>query len=182
MFNAISLTDRNLVLTGYTGANQPRTAQAIAERLGMPFVNLDLLISERAGLSATDDLRAQFGQRHLRAVESDIIEEARLRRQTVIRVNARTLLHGTHLTALGQTGPVVALITTLDAVLRRMHVSLGGRYADPNERARELGELRQEWGIRNLDGLARIDTTHLTNEQVIDTVVALYRERAISRD
>lgn len=181
MFNTIPLTDRNLILTGYTGANQPRTGQLIAERLGMPFVNLDVLIGERIGLSG-GDVREMFGERRLKTVEADIVEETRLRRQTVIRVSARTLLHSENLARLAQTGPMVCLITTLDAVLRRLHISMGGRYADPDERARELGELRQEWGIRTVGGKIDIDTTDMTADQIVQTVVALYRERAIARD
>ncbi len=181
MFNAIALTDRNLILTGYTGSNQPRTGQLIAERLGMPFVNLDVFISERIGLSGSD-VRETFGERRLKTVEADIIEETCLRRQSVIRVSARALQHSDNLTRLAQTGLVFCLMTSLDAVLRRLHISMGGRYADPNERARELGELRQEWGIRNKPGIIEVDTTALTVDQIMQTVVALYRERAISRD
>jgi len=181
MLNAIALTDRNLILTGYTGANQPRTGLLIAERLGMPFVNLDAFISERVGLSG-EGVRQAFGERRLKTVEADIVEETSLRRQTVIRVSARTLQSGDNLARLAQTGPVFCLMTSLDAVLRRLHISMGGRYADPNERARELGELRQEWGIRNKLGMIEIDTTSQTVDQIIQTIIALYRERAISRD
>jgi len=181
MLNAIALTDRNLILTGYTGANQPRIGQLIAERLGMPFVNLDVFISERAGLSG-DDVREAFGERRLKTLEADIVEETRLRRQTVVRVSARTLQHSDNLARLAQTGPVVCLMTSLDAVLRRLHISMGGRYADPNQRARELGELRQEWGIRDKPGIIAVDTTAQTADQIMQTVVALYRERAILRD
>lgn len=181
MLNTIALTDRNLILTGYSGANLPRTGQLIAERLGMPFLNLDVLIGERIGLSGID-VREAFGERRLKTLEADIVEEARLRRQTVIRVNARTLLHSENLARLAQTGPVVSLMTSLDAILRRLHISMGGRYADPDERARELGELRQEWGIRNLTGMVQLDTTAMTSDQILQTVVALYRERAIPRE
>ena len=181
MLNAIPLTDRNLILTGYTGANLPRTGQLIAERLGMPFLNLDVLINDRIGLSGID-IREAFGERRLRTLEADVIEETRLRRQTVIRISARTLLHSDNLARIAQTGPVVCLMTTLDAILRRLHISMGGRYADPNERARELGELRQEWGIRDLPGMIQLDTTQMTVDQILQSVVALYRERAIPRE
>jgi shikimate kinase len=181
MLNAIALTDRNLILTGYTGANLPRTGQLIAERLGMPFLNLDVLIGERIGASG-GDIRESFGERRLKTVEADIVEETRLRRQTVIRVSARTLMHSDNLSRLALTGPVVCLMTSLDATLRRLHISMGGRYADPDERARELGELRQEWGIRDLPGMVQIDTTTMTADHILQTVVALYRERAILRD
>lgn len=180
MFNTLPLTDRNLVLTGYTGPNPPRIGQMIAERLHLPFVNIDVLITERTGLPQ-DEVRQFYGETRLKAVESDLIEEASLRRQTVIRVGARTLLRGDHLTRLGATGPIICLVTTLDAVLRRMHIAMGGRYADPNERAREIGELRREWAVRGLPGVVELDTTTLDTEQTIAAAIELWRERAISR-
>ncbi len=180
MLNALPLTDRNLILTGYTGPNPPRVGQLIAERLRLPFVNIDLQITERAGMSQ-DEVRQFYGESRLKAIESDLIEEARLRRQTVIRVGARTLLRGDHLARLADTGPVICLVTTLDAVLRRLHIAMGGRYADPNERAREIGELRREWAVRGLPGIVELDTTHLDAEQTLQAVIELWRERAISR-
>jgi shikimate kinase len=180
MLNTLPLTDRNLVLTGYTGPNPPRIGQMIADRLRLPFVNIDVLITERTGLPQ-DEVRQFYGETRLKAVESDLIEEASLRRQTVIRVGARTLLRGDHLARLSATGPVICLVTTLDAVLRRMHIAMGGRYADPNERAREIGELRREWAVRGLPGVVELDTTTLDTEQTITAVIELWRERAIAR-
>jgi shikimate kinase len=180
MYGAISLTDRNLILSGYTGSNPARIGAQVAERLAMPFVNFDVLLSERAGLSG-DEVRRYYGERRLKAVESDLVEEARLRRQTVVRVGARTLLHPEHLARLADTGPVIVLTSTLDAILRRIHISMGGRYADPNERARELGELRQEWPVRQLTGVLVLDVTDLDIPQTVEAVVNAYRERAITR-
>lgn len=180
MQNALPLTDRNLILTGYTGPNAPRIGQLIADRLRLPYINMDVQITERVGLPQ-EEVRQFYGESRLKAIESDLIEEARLRRQTVIRVGARTLMRGDHLSRLAETGPVICLVTTLDAVLRRLHVAMGGRYADPNERARELGELRREWAVRGLPGVVELDATTLDTEQTIQAVIDLWRERAIAR-
>ena len=64
MLNALPLTDRNLILTGYTGPNPPRVGQLIAERLRLPFVNIDLQITERAGMSQ-DEVRQFYGESRL---------------------------------------------------------------------------------------------------------------------
>lgn len=181
MLNTLPLTDRNLILTGYTGPNAPRLGLLTAEQLRLPYVNIDVLITERTGLPY-DEVRQFYGESRLKAVESDLIEEARLRRQTVIRVGARTLLRGDHLARLSGTGPIICLVTTLDAVLRRLHIAMGGRYADPNERAREVGQLRQEWAVRGLAGVVELDTTTLNTEQTIQAIIELWRERAISRN
>ncbi len=180
MHSALPLTDRNLILTGYTGPNAPRIGQMAAERLRLPFLNIDVQVTERAGLPP-EEVRQFYGETRLRAIEADLIEEACLRRQTVIRVSARTLLRGDHLARLAATGPVICLVTTLDAVLRQLHIAMGSRYADPNERAIEIGELRKEWGVRGLPGVIDLDTTYLDTEHILERVIALWRERAIVR-
>ncbi len=45
-----SFADRNLILTGYTGPNQPMIGQQIAERLKMRYVNVELQIETREGM------------------------------------------------------------------------------------------------------------------------------------
>jgi shikimate kinase len=180
VFAGLPLTDHNLILTGYSGSNLPRIGLKAAERLKMPFVNLDVLISERLGVSG-EELRDIYGERRLKAVEADLMAETVLRRQSVIRVGARTVLQADHAQRLAQTGTIFALVTSLDAVLRRLHIQMGGRYADPNERARELGDLRQEWPLRELGGVQLLDVTRLSEAETLDHIVEQYRQRAIPR-
>jgi hypothetical protein len=58
---------------------------------------------------------------------------------------------------------------------------MGGRYADPNERARELGDLRQEWPVRELGGAVLLDVTRLSEAETLEHILDQYRQRAIPR-
>jgi shikimate kinase len=176
----LPLSDRNLILTGYTGPNQPRIGQQIATKMKMPYVNTDTLIAERIGMSV-DEIRVYFGETRLKSIEAEIVDEACLRRASVVRVSARTLLVGDTLTRLRETGPVICLVTTLDAMLQRLHLSMGARYYNPEERALELGNLRREWAVRGLSGILEVDTTYLNTEEVMDKVISLWQEIAITR-
>jgi shikimate kinase len=176
----LPLSESNLILTGYTGPNQPVLGQRIAEQIRMPLVNIQTLIAERIGLSV-DEIRSYYGETRLKTVEAEIMDETLLRRQTVIRISARTLLQGDYLDRLRKTGPVICLVTTLDAVLQRLHMSMGARYYNPYDRALELGELKREWAVRGQPGVHEIDTTYLSADQTIEQVISLWQGLAIER-
>lgn len=175
-----SVTELNLILTGYIGPSQPLLGRQIAERLRMPFINVESVIAERVNLPV-DEIRAYYGETRLKAIEGDIMQETLLRRGTVIRVSGRTLLHSGHLARLQETGPVMCLVISLDAMLQRLHVSMGARYHNPQERALALGQLRREWAVRTLPGLYEIDTTYMSEADIITTVIARWQELALIR-
>jgi shikimate kinase len=169
--------DRNLILTGYTGPNQPVVGRVVAERLKLRYVNVDLLIEERADMSI-DDVRARFGEARLKMMESEVMQDALLYRGVVMRASGQTLLRGDYGKRLAETGPIVCLVVSLDTVLRRLHLSLGGRYHNPQERALALGQLKREWAVRKLDGVHELDVTYLNEAEIVDTVIERWRELA----
>ncbi len=176
----LPFSERNLILTGYTGPNQPVIGLQVAERLRMPFVNTELQIEERAGMSA-DDLRARFGESRLKTVEAEIVREAVLRRSAVIRVSGRALLTGDHLKQFQETGFVICLSASLDAILQRLHLALGARYHNPQERALALGHLKSEWAIRSIPGIHDLDVTYMSEAEIVDSLIALWQRLAIRR-
>lgn len=180
MVNLLPFADYNLILTGYTGPNQPLIGVQVAERLRLPLMNVEEQIEERTGLSM-DELRVRFGESRLKTVEMEIMEEVILRRNAVIRISGRTLMQGSHLDDLIRTGPVICLVASLDAVLRRLHLALGARYHDPGERALALGHLQQEWAIRHKPGIHELDTTYLAEADIVDAVIELWQQLVFQR-
>jgi shikimate kinase len=176
----LPVSDQNLILTGYIGPNQPMLGRQIAERLRLPFVNIEQQIADRVGLPI-DEIRIYYGETRLKSIEAEIISEAMLRRSTVIRVSGRTLLNGDAYTRLRQTGPVLCLSIGLDAMLHRLHIALGARFHNPQERALALGELKREWAVRALEGIHEIDATYLEEEQVIETIINRWQELTLVR-
>lgn len=177
---ALPLSEQNLILTGYIGPNYPQLARQMADRLGLNLINLETQIADRVGLGV-DEVRIYYGEARLKSIETEIVSEAVLRRSTLIRVSARTLLTNHSMEKLSSTGPVICLVTTLDAMLHRLHLAMGARYYNPHERAMELGELKREWAIRGQPGIYEIDTTYLNTEDTIEAVGALWQSLAIVR-
>ena len=52
--HALNALDRHLALVGFMGAGKSTLGPALADRLGRPFVSIDALVEERAGLSVTE--------------------------------------------------------------------------------------------------------------------------------
>jgi len=176
----LPLSERNLILTGYIGPTFSTIGQQIASELRKPFVNIDNLIAERLDASI-DELRTYFGEKRLKAIEAEIIQENALRRDSVIRVSGRTLAQSDHLARLAQTGPVLCLVVSLGTVLQRLHMSMGARYHNPDDRALALADLRREWAVRGSDAITEIDVTALETDTIIQTVTSTWREMAIER-
>jgi shikimate kinase len=171
----LPVSDRNLILTGYTGPRQPAIGRRVATILQRTFVNIDMQIEERHEMSI-EEIRTRFGETRLKTLESEVVQEALLYRSAVIRVSGQTLLHSNHYERFNATGPVVCLVASLDSVLQNLHLTLGARYHNPNERALVLGELQREWAVRSCPGIYEIDTTYKSEAEIADAVIALWQQ------
>jgi shikimate kinase len=180
MLPALPVSDRNLILTGTIGPSQPLIGRRIAERLRLPYVNVEMLLAERVGMPV-DEIRTYFGETRLKVIEAEIVAETALRRSTVIRVSGRTLAHGENRSRLAETGPIFCPVIALGAMLRKLHIALGARFHDPNERGLALSELRREWVARGLPGVIEIDVTTLDEEAIIALLIDRWQELALVR-
>jgi shikimate kinase len=176
----LQLTERNLVLTGYIEPNKPRLGRQVAQQLRMPFVDVAELIEQRMGESV-DVIREQYGERRLKTVETEIMEEVMLHRNAVIRVSGSTLIHSEHYERLQQTSVIMCLVARLDAILQRMHIALGARYHNPYERGAQLGSLRREWTVRSKAGLHELDFTYHDEATMVADIITLWQQVAIER-
>lgn len=166
----LPFVDRNLILTGYTGPDQPRIGQQAAERLRMRFVNVDLQLETRLD-APLDVFRARYGEARLKTAEAELMSEIQLYRGVVLRVSGETLLRAENAKRLAATGPIICLTVALGAALRRLHLAMGARYHDPNERALAVGQLRREWDVRKLPHVHQLDVTRLTHDEIVEAVV-----------
>jgi shikimate kinase len=173
-------SDKNLILTGYYEPNTPRIGLQVAQQLGRKFVDVEQEIENMLGDTA-DNIREQYGERRLKAVEDQVLDNVVLYRNAVIRINGSTLATTERQAILLQTGMAVCLVARLDAVLQRLHVSLGSRYHNPNARGLELGHLRREWAVRKLKNLKELDVTYRNEDGIIQDILTWWQEVAVVR-
>lgn len=180
LLSGLQLSERNLILTGYVEPNKPRIGRQVAERLRMRFVDVEERIEQRTGEDLAA-LRRAYGERRVKAAEADIMDEMVLHRSTVIRVSGSTLMHSEHYERISETGVVLCLVARLDAVLQRMHLTLGARYHDPRVRGTELGMLRREWEIRKKAAIHELDVTDMDDDGIIQAITEFWQQVAIQR-
>ncbi|XWX03373.1 shikimate kinase [Aggregatilineales bacterium SYSU G02658] len=172
--------DRNLILTGYIQPNQPRIGRQVAQRLGRRFVDVEELIEERAG-DRPEAIRAQYGERHLKAVEDDVLGTVMLMRSAVIRITGSTLATTERRELLMANAETLCLVARLDAILQRLHLAMGARYHNSAERGAALGYLRREWAVRKIAGVVELDVTYMSDPAIVDEIVAWWQVVALAR-
>lgn len=178
MIESIPPADRNLVLTGYLGPNQIVVVRRVAQALGMPFVNFESRLEQAADLPI-DEIRIRFGAARVKTLEAEVMQEMMLYRGAVMLVGGQTLTQGDYAARLSDAGQVVCLVATLDAVLQRLHLSLGARYHNPSERAVAIGHLKREWVIRKSPYVQEFETTGMTENEIVETLVEMWREQVL---
>jgi shikimate kinase len=172
--------DRNLILTGYTGPSQPLVGQQIADRLKMRYVNVDALLEARGEMDI-DDMRTRYGETRLKMLENDVMQDVLLYRGAVIRVSGQTILRTETTARLLDSGYIICLVVALDEVLRRLHLSLGGRYHNPSERALAIGHLKREWAIRKVEGVHELNVTDMSESRIVNTVCDIWERLSIGQ-
>ncbi len=172
--------DLNLIVTGYLEPNRPRLSQQLALRLGLELIDVERAIEERLG-ATVDQMRQLYGERRLKAIETQIMDEIVLHRRALIRVSGNTLLNSGHLAELQRNGVIVCLVASLDSILRRIHLTLGARYHDPVERSRAIGELQREWRIREVENIVEFDATTISEAILVERIVDFWRDLALRR-
>ena len=69
------------------------------------MIDVERRIEERFG-DTIDNIRAQFGERRLRAIETDVMDDVALYRRALIRVSGNTLVNSGHLEELQRNGVI----------------------------------------------------------------------------
>ena len=169
--------DRNLILTGYNGSNIPALGQRVAERLRLPFVNAEAQVEARTGMPS-ESFRNRYGEARLKTLQAEVMQYTLLQRSSVIYVTGHALMIGDYGQRMQQTGPIICLVATLDAVLQRLHLTLGARYHNPGERALVVGQLKRAWAVRKLDGIHELDTSALPEGEIVEAVITRWQQVA----
>ena len=172
-----SYPDRNLIFTGYTGPSQPLVGQQIADRLKMRYVNVDTLLESRGDMDV-EAMQSRYGETRLKMLENEVMQDVMLYRGAVIRVSGQTLLRTETTPRLLETGVIICVVVALDDVLRRLHLSLGGRYHNPSERALAIGHLKREWAVRKVPGVHELKVTDMNEAETITAVCAMWEQYA----
>lgn len=100
---------KHLFFTGFMASGKSRTGRALADRLGRPFVDTDVVIVERAGKSI-NEIFEQDGEAKFREMERNIIAEI-VQRETphIISLGGGALTQPENLALIKKSGTIIRL-------------------------------------------------------------------------
>ena len=110
---------RNIVLVGFMGTGKTTVGRLLAEKTGMPLVDMDASIEERSGKSISD-IFAQDGEQHFRALEREVVLELSAREGQIISTGGGIVLNPDNIADFEKTGLVVCLLADAETVLARV--------------------------------------------------------------
>lgn len=115
----------NVVLIGFMGAGKSTVGRRLAERMSRPFVDLDAVIEETAGMSIPEIFAAE-GEEGFRRREADAVARVSAECGQVIAAGGGTVMQRRNLARLRATGVLVWLRGRLDTVLARAQSESNG--------------------------------------------------------
>ena len=113
------MTKRNIVLVGFMGTGKTTVGQLLAKQTGMPLIDMDTLIEERAG-KTINDIFAEEGEPHFRTLEHEMVQELATREGQVISTGGGIVLNPDNIADFEKTGLVVCLLANAETVLDRV--------------------------------------------------------------
>lgn len=132
---------RNLIFIGMPGSGKSTIGVLVAKRLGMGFIDTDLLIQEQAGRTL-QEIVDQDGYVALRLIEEQVLLALDIQNQ-VISTGGSAVYSDAAMQHLKRNGTVVFLDISLETVIHRIgDYSLRGISRRPDQSLAELFEER----------------------------------------
>ncbi|AFP32205.1 shikimate kinase [Marinobacter sp. BSs20148] len=159
---------QNLVFVGMPGSGKSTVGVLVAKRLGLGFIDTDLLIQQETGRTL-QHIVDQDGYVALRKAEEQVLLNLNAQ-QHVISTGGSAVYSDAAMRHLKTGGTVVFLDISLDTVFARIgDFSLRGISKKPNQSLLELYEERSALYSRYADLTIRGDA--LNHEQVCDALI-----------
>lgn len=163
----------NIVLVGFMGTGKSAVGACLAERLGWPLVDTDLLVATEAGCSIPE-IFAREGEAGFRERESAAVASAAARDRVVIATGGGVLGRDENVRRLRAKGRLICLTARPEVILARTapwrdRPLLAGSQ-DPREAVERLLSARQP---RYALAEFTLDTSDLTVAEVADRILGL---------
>jgi shikimate kinase len=167
-----------LFLIGYRGTGKTTVGRLLADRLGWTFVDADVLLEERAGMSIADIFVAE-GEPGFRDRESAVLEFLSSKPQHIIATGGGVILRPVNRETLKNSGFVVWLAADPDTVWQRMVTDPTTAGRRPNLTAKGgLEEVRDLIAAREVHyretAHLRVETDVASPETIANAILAAW--------
>ena len=168
----------NIVLMGFMGTGKTTVGKLLAARLGLEFLDMDLLIEERAA-KPISRIFAEEGEPHFRKLERDLVQELARRSGLVIGCGGGVVLNPDNVTDYSRSGLIVCLTATPEVIFERTARERHRPLLEEQNRMQRIVDLLDKRRTLYAAIPHQIDTVTQTPDQVAGKIAELYtRERA----
>jgi shikimate kinase len=160
----------NIILVGFMATGKTTVGKMLAEKLHWSYVDTDILIEQRTGLSIPAIFEQQ-GEPYFRDIESEVIQNVIKNNHQVISTGGGIVLREQNIIMMKSNGLVVSLTATPEVIFARTKSDDYRpllRVENPQQRIRELLEYRAPFYAK---ADFTIDTSNLTPQAVVDSVL-----------
>jgi len=162
----------SIALIGFMGTGKTTVGNALADRLGKEFIEMDLLIEQKAGKTIPEIFK-QDGEIRFRELEIEVAKQVSGKKNAVIACGGGVVLNKINIDRLGQECIIIHLTASPEAILKRTS-------GDENERPllkvankalniRELLRFRKPFYERAAD--ITVDTSKLDTASVAAQII-----------
>jgi shikimate kinase len=167
----------NIALIGFMGTGKSAVGKALAEKLGLKFVEMDWLIEEMAG-KPIPDIFQQDGEIAFRELEIEVTKKVAQGSRQVIACGGGMVLNKINVDRLRETSRMVYLKSSPRKIMERTSADTNERplleVPDPAQLIRELLDFRKPFYERSAD--ITINTSRLSINKVTDLIIYRLKE------
>ncbi len=171
--------NRSVILAGPMGCGKTTIGEALAQRLGMPFLDTDRLIEAESGKSIREIFEAK-GEPGFRSLERAAVRRACRLRNTVVAVGGGALLDTRNLSLVKRSGLTIGLIASPEVILERTRDDGSRPLVSGESEGKRLASIRKlleqrRPSLEKLDSV--IDTSSLDVAGCIEVAMRALEEK-----
>lgn|SRR5574337_426997 len=159
-----------IVLTGFMGTGKSVVGCRLAERLALPFLDLDDVIKATAGM-AISEIFASEGESGFRRRERELIASVANRGSCVVATGGGAVLDPENVRNLRTGAVLVCLMAEPTVILQRLGTDVSRPLLQSPDRLARIRELLEQRGAAYAQVDLCIDTSGADVEEIVDRIV-----------
>ena len=167
-----------IVLTGFMGTGKTVVGRRLAERLALPFVDLDDAI-EAAASMAIPEIFASEGESGFRRRERELIASVTNRGSCVVATGGGAVLDPENVRNLRTGAFLVCLVAEPAVILQRLGADARRPLLQSSDRLARIRELLEQRGPAYAQADLSIETSRADVEEIVDQIVHHFRLQAV---
>ena len=160
---------KSIVLVGFMAAGKTTIGRRLADRLGVPFVDIDEEVEQAFGLSV-NEIFALRGEQEFRKAERGLVADRIASGPTVISVGGGCYVDGETRTAINNQAIAIWLDPPFELILERLARST----TRPLASGKSPGELLELWAQRRqcyAEANIRVETSEGDPQETVENIL-----------